>query len=114
MKTTIVRFAAFIAVVSLHAQAPVGSLGGTITDPSGGIVKGAKVTVTDLQRATRRDLSTNSVGAFSAPSLIAGEYEVRVEAPGFRTTVRNATVDIGKNTTVDLALEVGATKDVIN
>ena len=115
MQKRLFLLAAFsAAVLQLYAQAPVGSLSGVVTDPSGGIVKNALVVVSDLQRASRRELRSNSVGAFSAPSLFAGQYEVRVESPGFHTSVRNATVEIGKNTTVDVTLEVGATKDVVN
>jgi hypothetical protein len=100
-------------VIQVFGQAPVGSLNGVVSDSSSGIVKSAKVTVTDKQRSSSRDLVTDAVGGFSAPSLIAGEYEVKVEAPGFRTAVRNATVEIGKTTQVNITLEVGATKDVI-
>ncbi len=104
----------FSAAIQAIAQAPVGSISGVVTDPSGGIIKSARVTVTDKQRANRRALTTDAAGDFSAPSLFAGQYEVKVEAPGFRTAVRDATVETGATTTANISLEVGATKEVIN
>lgn len=103
-----------LPLIRALAQAPVGSIGGVVTDSTGGVVRSARITITDRQRADRRDLTTNAAGAYSAPSLLAGNYEIRVEAPGFRTAVRDATVETGAITTADIALEVGATKDVIN
>jgi hypothetical protein len=102
------------ALTPVRGQAPVGSIIGVVYDTSGGIVKDARVRVTDKQRASQRDLLTDGVGSFAAPSLFAGVYEVRVEAAGFRTAIRNAIVELGKTTTVDITLEVGATKDVIS
>jgi hypothetical protein len=102
------------AAIQSIAQAPVGSISGVVTDPSGGIIMSARVTVTDKQRANRRVLTTDAAGGFSAPSLFAGQYEVKVEAAGFRTAVRDATVETGATTTANISLEVGATKDVIN
>jgi hypothetical protein len=109
-------FAALLSatVISSLGQAPVGGIIGVVTDSSGGIVKGARVTVTDKDRANHRDLLTNATGSFAAPSLFAGSYEVRIEAPGFRTAITGATVEIGQTTTVNVTLEVGATKDVVN
>lgn len=105
-----------LALVALSgfAQAPVGTLRGVITDSSGGIVKSAHVTITDKQRSSQRDLLTDAVGAFAAPALSAGEYEVKVEAPGFRTALRLATVEIGVTTTANITLELGPTRDVVN
>jgi hypothetical protein len=47
------------------------------------------------------------------PALEAGEYEVRVEAEGFRTLVRPATVQVGENTTVDVTMTVGSQNQVV-
>ena len=46
------------------------------------------MTVTEKATSTVRTLTTNNAGLYSAPALLAGEYEVRVEAPGFKTLVR--------------------------
>jgi hypothetical protein len=104
--------AALIAA-TLFAQAPTGIISGTITDASGAVVPNASVTITDKATGAVRSLSTTTEGLFSAPSLSAGVYEVRVEVEGFRTTVREATVEAGTTTTVNMALTLGGTKEVV-
>jgi hypothetical protein len=94
-------------------QAPTGSVSGTVTDQSGGVIPSATVTITDKATAAARVLSTNAEGLFSAPSLPAGEYEVRGEVTGFKTLVRQAQVVAGGSTSVDLAMTIGQASDVV-
>lgn len=106
---------AALALVSPRAlaQSPTGSIGGTITDSTGGVLPNAPVAVTNKGTGSVRNLNTASDGTFTMPSLPPGLYEVRVAVQGFRTTVREATVETGSQTNVDLQLQVGATKDVV-
>ena len=76
------------ACASLFAQS-TGGISGTVTDQSGGAVPGAMVTVTDAERGTARQLTTDTAGAYAAPNLIPGTYNVRVEFQGFRAFDRN-------------------------
>ncbi len=72
---------------SVIAQTTVsqGSIQGTITDPSGAVVGGAKITIT--HKATGQVITTTSTnsGTFNSGGLIPGDYVLRVEAKGFRT-----------------------------
>lgn len=77
---------------NLQGQTATGSISRTVTDATGAVVPSAAVTVTNKATATARNLTTNTDGLFSAPALVAGDYEVRVEMQGFRTEVRNAQV----------------------
>src|SRR6267154_356600 len=95
-------------------QAPTGSISGTVTDPSGAVIPNATVTVTNKADAAARTLTANAEGLFSAPALPSGEYEVRAEVGGFKTTVREAQVVAGGVTTVDMAMSVGQATDVVN
>ena len=96
------------------AQTATGTISGTVTDESGAVAPSATVTVTNKATGLARSLTTNAEGLFSAPALPAGEYEVRVEMQGFRTEVRSAQVLAGSSTTVNMALSVGATQEVVN
>ena len=58
---------AFCACVPLFPQGSTGRIDGTITDSSGLVIVGAKVTVTDIQRGSARTLTTDSAGAYAAP-----------------------------------------------
>jgi carboxypeptidase family protein len=98
---------------STYAQAPTGSISGTVKDSSSALVAGATVTITNKATDFNRAITTNAEGLYSAPSLVPGEYEVRVEAQGFRTLVRPATVTAGGSTTVDLALSLGTAQEVV-
>ncbi len=102
-----------LAATCVFAQAPTGTVTGTVTDESGAVVPNATVTVTQKATDSVRTLTTGSDGYFTAPALLAGIYEVRSAVPGFRTIVREATVEAGSTTTVDLRLQIGQSKDVV-
>jgi hypothetical protein len=98
---------------SAFAQAPIGAIAGRVTDPSGSVVVGATVTVTNKATGLKREMKSDHEGAFSAPALPAGEYEVRGQNPGFRQLIREAEVLTGSTTTVDLAMSVGAVSEEV-
>src|SRR6201997_3849709 len=77
---------------SLFAQGTQGRILGTITDQSGGVIAGAMVTVTDVQRGIPRALTTDQSGEYVAPSLLPGTYTVRAEFKGFKTVERQKIV----------------------
>src|SRR5689334_3188725 len=95
------------------AQAPTGEIAGRVYDPSGGAVPNATISVRSAATSFDRALRSNESGQYSVASLMAGTYEMRVEAAGFRTTVINAVVATGAVTTVDLHLQVGEQKETI-
>lgn len=96
------------------AQAPVGTIAGVVADESGAVIPNATVTIRNKATGAERNLMSSADGSFSAPSLPAGVYEVRVELKGFRTVVREATVETGLTTTADMRLPVGQTSEVVN
>ncbi len=83
----------------LLAQTTVsqGSIQGTITDPSGAVVGGAKITIT--HKATGQVISTTSTssGTYNSGGLIPGDYVLRVEAKGFRTAAAGLCGSSGRN-----------------
>jgi Carboxypeptidase regulatory-like domain len=90
------------------SQLNLGSIAGSVTDSSGAVIAGAKVTVTDVQRGVSRTLTTDTSGSYSAPSLTPGTYSVRAEFQGFRTLNRaGVTVGVGQAVRVDISLQPG-------
>jgi hypothetical protein len=77
------------------------------------VIANAAITVTNKTTAAARNVTTNASGIFSAPALDPGQYEVRAEITGFRTTVREAMVTAGNATTVDMAMHIGESKEVV-
>jgi len=98
----------------LYAQAVTGSLLGTVTDSSGGVVPKAEVIITEMNTGISRRMGTNASGNYVFPALEPGRYRVSVEHAGFRTAVKEA-VDVLLNTTVraDLVLQPGLISEAI-
>src|SRR6185436_16445830 len=84
MKTRLLAFTVFLAVLSLKAAEPTGAITGSVTDPSGAAVAGAKVTATSLSTALSRSTSSAVDGGYILPLLPVGMYSVSVEAAGFK------------------------------
>ena len=81
---------------------------GTVTDKSGAVVPGAKVTVRNLGTQFISSGQTNAAGAYYVPSLNSGTYEVAVEATGFKKFVQTGLVlRINESPRIDVQLEVG-------
>src|SRR5580704_10633952 len=90
-----------------------GVITGTVADESGAVIPNATVTITNKATGVARTATTNAEGLYSAPSMEAGEYEIRVEVQGFKTTIRPVTVEAGGFVTANMAMTLGATKDVV-
>ncbi len=99
-------------IISL-AQAPVGTISGTITDPSGAVIKDAPIIVRNKATGVERRTKSEDDGTYSAPALPAGQYEVQVQMQGFRTLLREVTVTVGSIIKLDLAMEIGQTTEIV-
>ena len=85
-------------------QAVYGSIIGTVTDSSGAAVPNAKVTITSVDKGVSVTTTSNESGNYEQQHLIAGTYDVKVEAPGFQASVQKAV-----QVNVDAAVQVNAT-----
>jgi len=90
-----------------------GSIQGIVSDPSGAVVSGAKVTITEKSKGVASVRTSDSKGSYTSGSLIPGVYSVRVEAPGFKTTELPVTVQVDNTATANVKLEVGQTSQVV-
>ena len=102
-----------LALEFSFAQAPTGTIAGVVTDATGAVVVNAPVNVINKETGASRALLTGPDGTYNVPSLPAATYSVKVVMPGFTTMMREATVETGGTTTVDIRLQVGATRDVV-
>src|ERR1700746_3935791 len=96
------------------AQAPVGTISGTVADETGAMIPNAAIIIKNKETGIERQTTSGADGRFSAPALAAGQYELRVEVKGFRTVVREATVEVGLTTTAEMRLPLGQTSEVVN
>src|SRR5271166_1509191 len=95
---------------SLLGQATIstGNINGTVADPSGAAVAGAKVTITRIDTGVATDVTTNSSGFYNSGSITVGTYMVRVMVKGFATSETKVAVQIGNNSAVNFKLQVGS------
>src|SRR5215813_1386241 len=64
----------------MSAQAPVGTVTGTVTDSTGAVLPSATISITNKATSVARTLTANEGGLYSAPALAPGDYEVRAVA----------------------------------
>lgn len=104
----IIRIAAAVAVCLAAFGQRRGAISGEILDASGASVPNAKIQVNSPAIGLARETTTNEAGFFTVPALPAGEYDVRVEAAGFKSLIRsNLRLDTDAVMSLKLQLEVG-------
>ncbi|HXE13524.1 MAG TPA: carboxypeptidase regulatory-like domain-containing protein [Bryobacteraceae bacterium] len=92
--------------IAARAQG-LGTIVGTVTDPSGGVVPSAAVTITDQSTSASRETATNAQGYFVFPSTRPATYSLEVKAAGFSSYIRkNIILQADQSATVNVALPV--------
>lgn len=117
-KVAFLLFAVVLALGLLHsvpafAQVAGGSLSGTISDPQGAAIAGAKISATNPATGVTTDTTTNASGAYNLVNLLPANYEVTVTSPGFRKAVSKVTITVGSQQTMNLALQVGEVSQTV-
>ncbi|PYV11569.1 MAG: hypothetical protein DMG23_03965 [Acidobacteria bacterium] len=103
----LILLGSFLLSVASFAQDKA-TIVGTITDPTGAVVPGVKVTVTNTGTMVSRVVETNSAGNYIAPELPIGKSSVRAEFKGFKAYERTGIVlNVNDNLRVDIQMEVG-------
>ena len=90
------------------AQVERGTISGTVSDETGGVIPGAQIAVQNVNTGVTFNTTVNAAGAYVAPNLIPGAYSVNATASGFSSLVRSG-IDLhaGQRLVVDLVLAVG-------
>ena len=101
--------------VLLTAQNVVltGALSGRVTDPSGAVVPGASVVVSNLQTSVKQSVETNRAGLYRFPVLTPGSYSIAATLKGFRDAQGLVQVLVGNTTSLDIRLQVGASGEAV-
>jgi hypothetical protein len=99
--------AILLAIPSLGQAATTGSISGAITDQTGALIPGAKLTITNPAQGIQHKTTSDAKGVYSFPSLPVGEYNLHAEAAGFKAQNRTGLmVDLDSTLQVDLPLEL--------
>jgi hypothetical protein len=112
---SIIVFYVLLCTTAMQSQTTIstGSIQGTITDPSGAVVPGAKISITNKATSQAISTGTTSSGTYMSGALVPGDYTVRVEAPGFKALNAAVSVQVGVTTSGNFKLEVGQTGQVV-
>jgi hypothetical protein len=104
-----------IFAVSGWAQTTVGtgSISGTVTDPAGAVVSGARVIITNTGTGQSLNLTANPSGAYTSGPLDPGTYKVQVSAKGFSSVSETITVLVGNTAAANIKLQLGQENEVI-
>ncbi|HEY3988504.1 MAG TPA: TonB-dependent receptor [Acidobacteriaceae bacterium] len=96
------------------AQAGRGGISGSVTDPSGALISGAKVTLHNRATGLTQQTRTTAAGLYTFVSLNPGQYEVTASQQGFESVAQDrVTVTVDQVTNVNIALRMGAATQVI-
>lgn len=110
----LVLVAAGALAPAVRSQVLYGTLVGTVLDESGATVAGATVSVTHLGTGQVLETKTVDAGAFTFSNLLAGSYDLKVTAPGFRTfTESNITISVNTVRRTEIRLTVGQVTETI-
>jgi hypothetical protein len=105
---------ATFSVGSLHAQVDTGSITGTVTDTSGAVVGGAKVTMTNEGTGASLSTSSGADGTYEFSPVRIGSYKIDVSSQGFKTEVQNhIAVDVSARVLVNFKLQPGSVTETV-
>ena len=90
-----------------------GTVAGSVTDPSGAVVAGASVTLTDTATRSSRSATTNDAGRYVFVDVAPGDYDLSVGKQGFSTSKTQLSVKVGVATTANMSLQVGGSNVVV-
>src|SRR5258708_16821568 len=96
--------AMLLIATSAWAQSFRGSIRGTVTDPSGSVIAGAKVTAKNIGTGLQREATTGQDGGYVLAELPAGVYTVAAQAAGLSPAAQNVQVNVGLDTTPNFNL----------
>jgi len=115
MKCASVMLGVLALVCALYGQAFRGTVLGTVTDPSGATVSGARITVRSVDTGLERSTQTSPDGSYVIPELPIGIYAVTISQTGFQeVVVRNVEVNVAGERRVDAQLKPGKVSERID
>jgi hypothetical protein len=105
---------AFVFAAGVYAQGGGNvAITGTVTDPSGAVIGGAKVTVTQKATGSVREDTTNGAGQFNIPSLPPSTYSVSISAAGFKQYLQDVVLLADQVRNMDIHLQLGQATDQV-
>jgi len=107
--------ALFVFPERANAQEFRGTISGTVTDPTGAVVRDAPVIITETSTGTINRTRTDNAGQYVVPFLQPGVYQIVVETTGFKKEARNGvTLQANEHPLIDMVLQVGSALETVS
>src|SRR5579884_1641382 len=114
MKSRLILTFLLLSTATLWSQTFRGTILGTVTDPSGAVISGAKVTIKNMDTGLTRTSETSANGTYSVPELPIGRYSVTVSQSGFQSFAANdVVVTVASERRVDAQLKAGQVSETV-
>ncbi len=113
--TLLALITAALTLPAVHAQiVETGTITGVVKDPSGAAVDKAHVTIRNAGTGLSSFTSTNAQGLYASPPLGPGNYDIKVEAPGFKSVVTHLRLEVAQRISADAILTIGDNSETVH
>lgn len=110
----IVVLVLLLSATGMFAQTTTAQLTGRITDPSGSVIPGAGVTVTNIDTQIKRQTRSNQEGYYTVPLLEPGNYEISIAMSGFKPMAQSGiTLHVNQMARLDFVMQLGTATEAI-
>ncbi len=92
-------------------QSDTGRIAGTVTDPSGAVVPGATISITNIGKDRTITVQSGGAGEYSVPTLSPGDYKVEVKAANFKSVTQQVTLQVNQTLPLNFTLTPGAASE---
>jgi len=114
LKCAVVLLALCAIASPILGQVDRGTITGTITDPTGGVVPGVSVAALSLDTGVKTEAITNDVGSYTLTNLSTGRYKLSYSLTGFKTIERSeVTVSVAQTIRLDVRMEIGEVSETL-
>src|SRR2546426_9065648 len=112
MRFTLVALLFLIFAATAAGQTSSATVVGRVTDPSGAVIPGVNIKITNLDTNAARQSTSNGAGDYTVPYLTPGRYALEAAVEGFRSYKRTEfTLEVDQSLRIDIPMQVGATSE---
>ncbi len=111
--TSITFIALVCASLALHAQGNAGTVRGTVTDPSGAVIPGATIRISNAISGLERTATADATGQFTFPNVPFNQYQASASAKGFASTTQSFDLDSSIGVALKLTLPIGGATSTV-